>query len=121
METINTTIHKYYLWLIKVIPMLLALMSLLNTLLSYWDIDLPVLSFLGGVSFFSLLFLYLASYIFKFCAYHRMFIHYVTINWLLNIIDYYWGIPVSNKDMFLIYMVIACVFLFVILYLHLRK
>jgi len=114
-------VHKVMIWLIKVIPMLLAGISMLNTFLSYYGVDWPILSYLGGISLFPLLFLYLASYAFKFCEYHRLFLHYVAVNWILNIIDYYWGIPVSNKGMFLIYMVITGVFFFLLLYLHQRE
>ena len=113
-------LHKYVLFLLKVIPMLMALTCLLNTLLSYYDIDAPILSFIGGVSILPLLFFYLASYAFRFCAYHRMFLHYVVVNWGLNIIDYYWGIPVSDKGLFLLYMVITGIFLFLILYFYLK-
>ena len=119
-NVINYTLHKYNLYLLKVIPMLLALVHLLNTLLSYFDIDVPLLSYIGGVSILPLLFFYLASYAFRFCEYHRIFLHYITINWILNIIDYYWGIPVSDKELFLIYMVIAGVSLFLVLYLYLK-
>ena len=101
--------------------MLLALTALLNTLLSYFDIDVPLLSYIGGISLLPLLFLYLSSYVFKFCEYHRMFLHYVSVNWILNIIDYYWGIPVSNKSLFLLYMVITGIFLFLILYYHQKE
>lgn len=114
------TLHKWVLFILKIIPMVLAFTALLNTLLSYWDIDVPLLSYLGGISLFPLIFLYLASYAFKFCECHRMFLHYASSNWILNIIDYYWGIPVSNKELFMLYMVIACVFLFIILYIHQR-
>lgn len=100
--------------------MVLAILAVLNTTLSYFYIDLPVLSYIGGVSVLSLVFFYLASYAFKFCEYHRMFLHYITLNWVLNIIDYYWGIPISDKGMFLIYMVITGIFLFIILYLYLK-
>jgi hypothetical protein len=100
--------------------MLLALVHLFNTLLSYFDIDVPLLSYIGGVSILPLLFFYLASYAFRFCEYHRIFLHYITINWILNIIDYYWGIPVPDKELFLIYMVIAGVALFLALYLYLK-
>ena len=100
--------------------MVLAMLAVLNTTLSYFYIDLPILSYIGGVSVLSLVFFYLASYVFKFCEYHRMFLHYITINWILNIIDYYFGIPVSDKGMFLIYMAITGIFMFVILYLYLK-
>lgn len=118
-ETLNTiALRRITLYTIKVIPMLLAAVTLLNTLLSYFDIDIPLLSYIGGVSLLPLLFLYLSSYAFKFCGYHRMFLHYVSVTWILNIVDYYIGIPVSNKNMFLLYMVITCLFLFLILYFH---
>lgn len=119
-EKSSYKLHKSMLLLLKVIPMLLAASALLNTMLSYFYIDWPILSYIGGVSIFSLVFLYLASYAFKFCVCHRMFLHYVTLNWVVNIIDYYWGIPVSNKEMFLFYMIMTGVFLFLILYLYLR-
>ena len=119
-ERLDLTLHKWVVWTLKIIPMLLAAICLLNTLLSYCDIDIPLLSYLGGISLFPLIFLYLASYAFKFCEYHRLFLHYVSVNWVLNIIDYYWGIPVSNKDLFLMYMVITGIFIGLLLYLHLK-
>ena len=120
-EPLNYTLHKLVVFVLKIIPMLLATTSLLNTLLSYWDIDWPVLSYLGGISLFPLIFLYLASYAFKFCEYHRVFLHYVTVNWILNIWDYYWGIPISNKGLFMLYMVITGLFMFLALYFHQKE
>lgn len=114
-------LHNLEIKTLKVIPMLLSLVALLNTILSYFGIEVPLLSYIGGVSILPLIFLYLSSYAFQFCECHRMFLHYVSVTWILNIIDYYWGIPVSDKGMFLIYMTISGVFLFVILYMHLRK
>ena len=118
---LRNSLYKIELYLIKVIPIVISLVYLLNTILSYCDIDVPLLSYLGGMSLFPLLFLYISSYAFKFCSYHRMFLHYISINWILDIIDYYWGIPVSNKDMFLLYMVITGMCLFFILYLHQKQ
>jgi len=114
-------LYKLEVWLVKVIPVVIAGIALLNTILSYFCIDVPFLSYLGGVSILTLLFLYVSSYVFKFCVYHRMFIHYIALNWILNIIDYYWGIPVSDKGLFLIYMILTGIFLFVILYLHQKE
>lgn len=85
------------LYLIKVIPMLLSGICLLNTVCSYYGIDLVVLSYIGSTSLLSIIMLYLMSYVFRFCIYHRMFIHYVTVNTVLNAYDYHIGIPLDNK------------------------
>lgn len=114
-------LYKIELYSIKTIPVILAALCLLNMILSYFYIDVPLLSYIGGNSLFTLAFLYLSSVIFRFCTYHRMFIHYIALNWVLNIIDYYIGIPLSNKDLFLMYIVITGIFMFIILHLHLKK
>ena len=123
-ESLNKSLYKMELYLIKIIPMLFAGLSLLNTTLSYFDIDIPLISYIGSVSILTLMFMYLSSYVFKFCIYHRMFIHYTSLNWILNIIDYYIGIPLDNRDLFILYMSITGIFLFLILYLrneHINK
>ena len=59
--------------------MLLAFITLLNSILSYFNIDLVILSYIGGVSLIPILFIYITSYTFKFCEYHRMFLHYIVV------------------------------------------
>lgn len=114
----NLRLHKITIGVLKIIPMLLALTTLLNQILSYFGIDLEVLGYLGGVSLLPMIFLYLASCCFQFCNYHRMFLHYVVVCDILTLIDYYIGIPVSALLMLLIYLSIAGIALFIILYLH---
>ena len=119
---LRNSLYKIELHLIKVIPVLTAAMALLNTILSFvFDIDAPIISYIGGVSIFTLVFFYLSSYVFRFCKYHRMFIHYITFNWLLNIYDYYIGVPLNNRNMFALYMIITGIFMFLILYYHQKE
>lgn len=120
-EKLNKIFYRIELYLIKIIPIAIALIALLNTILSYFYIEVPLLSYIGGVSLFELMFLYLSSYVFKFCIYHRLPIHYITINWLLNIYDYYIGIPLSNKNLFLMYMIITGITILLILYFKFKK
>lgn len=47
----NKLLYKIELHLVKVIPMIYALLSLLNTTLSYFDINTVILSYIGSVSF----------------------------------------------------------------------
>lgn len=101
--------------------MLTALIYLLNTILSYLNIDLFVLSYIAGMSLLPLIFMYISSYVFKFCKYHRLFLHYVLITDLINIYDYHIGINISNRDLFILNMLIAGILLFIILYLYVKN
>ena len=114
----NKLLYKIELYLVKVIPMIYELLSLLSTTLSYFGINAVILSYIGSVSLVTLLLLYVTSYVFKFCEYHRMFIHYTTVTWILNIIDLYIGIPVSNFCYLGIQLIIAGISLFIILLLY---
>lgn len=115
--SLSKPLYKIELYLLKVIPMIMAALHLASTTLFYFGIDLEVLSYLGGVSFLTLGFLYLSSYVFKFCEYHRMFLHYIVVANLISIYDTYIGIPVSDGILFMSNMTIAGIFLFLILYL----
>lgn len=64
-------LYKITVIVLKILPMLLAFITLLNSILSYFNIDLVILSYIGGVSLIPMLFIYIASYTFKFCEYHR--------------------------------------------------
>ena len=118
---LNKALYKIQLYLIKVIPMVMAFISLVNTVFSYYDIDLPILSYIGGYSILTIVFLYLASYVFKFCEYHRMFIHYIVVNWALNIYDSYIGIPLNDRELLITYLTVTGIFLFIILYLYVKS
>lgn len=115
--SLSKPLYKIELYLLKVIPMIMAALHLASTTLFYFGIDLEVLSYLGGVSFLTLGFLHLSSYVFKFCEYHRMFLHYIVVANLISIYDTYIGIPVSDGILFMSNMTIAGIFLFLILYL----
>lgn len=113
-DSLNKYLYKIELYVLKIIPMLLALCSFLNTTLFYFGIDLFILSYLGGVSFLTLSFLYLSSYVFHFCIYHRMYLHYVTIVNIISYIDMKYGIPVSDFELYVIYLSIALIFIVLI-------
>lgn len=117
----NKILYKTQLCLLKVIPMVMAFIFWINTVLSYFDIDLEVFSYIGSCSIITIVYLYISSYVFRFCEYHRMFLHYVCIIWLINIYDYYIGIPVDDISMLMIYQIITGICLFIILYLYAKN
>ena len=117
---ITKEIYKIELYTIKIIPMAISVIYLLNTILSYCYIDLPILSWIGGLSLLPWLFLYLSSFVFRFCIYHRMFLYYIAVCNILSYIDYTWTLPISDRGLFLLNIIVAGIFLFVILYLQLK-
>lgn len=118
----SKTLYKVEIGLLKIIPMLLAGVYLSNTILSYFlDIDLIILSYIGGISLLPLIFLYLSSYVFRFCVYHRVFLHYITINELILILDTHIGLPISDLEYFCLQMSIFGISLFLFLYLYVKS
>lgn len=113
--------YKLMLGMLKVIPMLLAFLAILNTLFGFLGVDCSIISMLGGVSFLPLVFLYLASFVFRFCIYHRMFLHYILLNNLLEFIDYYVGIPIDTFNLFIVHVSLIGLFLFLVLYFYRRE
>lgn len=116
---LNKVLYKMILYSVKVIPMIISGIYLLNTVLSYCNIDLPLFSYI--VQFLFIGFFYIASYAFKFCAWHRMFIHYITLVLLLNIIDYHIGIPLSDRNILAGYLIISIVFLIITVILKFKS
>ena len=114
----NKLMYKLELLSVKYIPILIAFVVLLNAILSFADIYLGILNSIAGTSVLTLIPMYTSSYDFKFCEYHRMFIHYILSHKILVAFDVYIGIPVSDYNLFVINLTIAGIFAFFILYLH---
>ena len=115
-EMLNKTLYRVELYLIKTMPIVMCCIAILSTTLSYYDIDIPILSYIGGVSLLELLFMYVSSFAFKFCIYHRLPIHYLTIIWIVNLVDEFFRIPVTDKEFMLIHLIVAGIFIILMLY-----
>lgn len=96
------TIKKLIL-VTKILPILLAFVHLLNSIISYFVDYSIILGYIGSISILTIFYLYLASYVFKLCAYYRMFLHYCVLIDIINIFDYYIGIPINDKELLCLY------------------
>ena len=112
-------LYKWMLISVRIIPILISGIYVLNTILSYIGIDWEGFSYI--VQFLFIEFTYIASLTLRFCIYHRVFIHYITLTLILNIIDYHWGLPLSDRNLFLMYMIITGIALFIALYFHQKE
>jgi len=108
--------HKSYLILIKYLPYPIAFGYCINTFAGYWNIDLISLGYIIHLAFLPWLYMLLTSRIFKFCYVHRLPLYYILLNDMMNIIDYYIGIPVSTGRLFQLHLVV--VFIFISLYTY---
>ena len=111
-------VYKLELLCIKYIPIFLSVVYTLNMILSYNDINLYILDYLVGTSLITTIPMYISSYVYRFCKYHRMFIHHLVSVNSIDIIDSTIGIPVSDYNLLLLYMVLFGIFLIFALYYH---
>ena len=116
----SKNLYKLLIVMLKYIPMIISLCYLANTITAYVGIDVPVLSSIAGMSLLTWIFMYIATIVFKFCSYHRMFLYYILIVDIINIIDYYIGVPVLDFQLLMLHSIITGVALFIILFLYLK-
>ena len=115
------SLYKVFLLLLKFLPFLLALVSVLNTVLSYFCIDLVILSYIGSVSLLPLIFMYIAAFVFKFCIYHRIFLDYTIVSTGLAVYDYYIGIPITDTSIVTLQLVLFFIAIVIALIAHIKE
>lgn len=116
----NKMLYKIELIILKIMPFMLATSYAINTVLSYFNIDCQIISILSGTGVMPLIFLYVSSYVFKYCEYHRMFLHYVVINNAITYYDYYIGIPISNLELLIVNVICYFIVMVMALIIYLK-
>lgn len=120
-KLVNKKKIKVFVLVSKVLPMVLALCHLLNCIFGYFGWNNIILGYISGISILTISYLYLVSYLIKLCEYYRMFLHYCVIIDIINIYDYYIGIPITNIQLMFLYVIITIIIMFIILYLKFFK
>lgn len=120
-EKLNKNTIRRFVLVTKVLPMIIAAIHLLNTIISFFHgNDIP-LNYIGGISLLPIGYLYLASYTFGLCEYYRMYLHYCVITNIVNIYDSYIGIPVSDYTYFILFVIFTIVMMFITIYMKFFK
>ena len=118
-EKLSLKLVKVFRIYLKILPIILAITSFTNCALAFCGIQLKVYA---HIFFFLIIsFIYVASYVLKFCEYHRISLHYIVTIYIINCYDYYIGIPVNYKELFIIYSMITFVAICFGLYLKLKN
>lgn len=108
--------HKSFLILLKYIPYFMALGYALVTLGDFFEYNLIGFGYIFNISLGSWLFMLFASYIFRYCYVHRIPLYYIMINDILNVVDYYIGIPVNVAQLLCLHLLL--IFLFIMIYVY---
>lgn len=94
-----------------------------NTLFYITDMYIPsyFLDFLFGNSIITTILLYICSYVFGFCKWHRLIITANFINLLIANIDSIYKINISDLQLLLVYYFIYAIFIIINAYNHINK
>ncbi len=118
--SVRKALYKIELGVLKVIPLVIAGCYFLNTFFSYFNIELPIFSYIGGLSLLPWLFLYLSSFVFRFCLYHRLPLYYVLVSDGISYYDLWIGITMSDRGLFVLNDMLAGITIFMIIYLKFK-
>ena len=118
-EKLSLKLVKVFRIYLKLIPIVLATLSFLNCVVAYFGLEFKLLA--HAFMFFLISFIYVASYVLKFCDYHRMFLHYIVVIYIINCIDYYIGIPFNDIEILITTFILTFIMLVITLYLRLKR
>ena len=120
-EKLNRRTIRKFILITKVIPILIAIVHCINSFLSFLGSNDIPLNYIGGISLLPIIYLYVASYTFKLCSYYRMFLHYSILIDVLNIYDFYIGVPLTDVNFYLLFILITIITMFIVIYLKFFK
>lgn len=117
----SKALYKVTLYVLKILPMIMAFSYLIMFVLANTVESFVIVPHIMGTVIAPLAFVYLTSYVFRFCAFHRLFIHYYAFVELLNVTDYYVRIPISDSAITFIHDSVTIVFLILAVVMYIYK
>lgn len=117
----SKTLYKITLVTLKMLPMIMSFSYLIMFVLANTVEDWVIIPHILGTVIAPLAFVYLTSYVFRFCAFHRMFIHYYAFVELLNVTDYYVRIPISDEAITILHDSVTIIFLISVVITYIIK
>lgn len=118
-DNLNKRLYKLTILTLKFLPIAMASAFMISNIIHISIVQ--IISHIIGINIAQFLFIYLTSYVFKFCNYHRIFIHYLVLIETINVIDWYIGIPISDKAMQITHIVISLVFIVIAVKMYYNK
>lgn len=122
----ETTLKSKYLYkltlaTIKLLPMIMVVSYILMFILANTIEAFVIIPHILGTVIAPLVLLYLISYLFRYCYFHRMFIYYYAFVEILNVTDYYVRIPISDKAISLLHDSVSIIFIISVIVIYIIK
>lgn len=114
---------KLFILLVKFIPIMQMVGMLVNNILYYNDYiyETPyVMDFFLGNSVITTFLLFICSFVFKFCNWHRLIITGNFINISIAVIDSCYCIPIDDMELLLSYVIVDIIFIILALYYNFK-
>ena len=97
---------KIFILLVKYCPFILIIEEILYSWLSYLSIPCDIITYFGNSSLLNIVYLYIGSYVFKFCKYYRIALISIVVVNILVLIDTYYRFSLSDLNMLRLYVII---------------
>lgn len=101
--------YKIFLLSIKYFPIVSIICEILYSIFAYFKLDGSYFTFIGGFCITTIILLYLASYVFRYCYLYRLSLHSIVLTNLLALYDTIFGIPLDDLNMLRVYLVILLI------------
>lgn len=112
--------HKIFISSLKYFPLIMAISYVASSILLF--LGIPILcTWLWGTSLLSTIFILIASYTFKFCNYHRIFIYYSLGVEIFKNILFVVGVNVLTTYSLLLIIISFFIVCCIALYQHLKQ
>ena len=103
--------------IVKYLPIFIALMYFINSVLSLCDIYISAITFIASCGFTPLLLIYMCCCVLKFCSNYKAYLIYIAINNLINWVDYEYGF---TEDVMIGWIIVIGTFFYLISYLMIQ-
>ena len=117
----SKSVYKVTVKLLKLLPMIMVLSYFIMLGLSFVADRYVVIPHVLGTVIAPLVFIYLISYVFRYCTFHRLFIHYYVFIQLLNVIGHYHWLPTDGETTTLIHDSVTIVFIITAVIMYVIK
>ena len=103
--------------IVKYLPIFIALMYFINSVLSLCDVYISAITFIASCGFAPLLLIYMCCCALKFCSNYKAYLIYIAINNLINWVDYKYGF---TEDVMIGWIIVIGTFFCLISYLMIQ-